>query len=98
MTPTVSRKTYALTWVSLLALTLITTLIGFLNLGPFSMVLAVTIAAMKAVLIAAFFMHALFEAKLVRVVIAAGVVWFLIMVSLTLGDYFTRGWLPYPGK
>lgn len=98
MTPTVSRKTYALTWLTLLALTLITTLIGFLNLGPFSMVLAVTIAAMKAALIAAFFMHALFEAKLVRVVIAAGVVWFLIMVSLTLGDYFTRGWLPYPGK
>ena len=98
MTPTVSRKTYALTWLALLALTLITTLIGFLNLGPFSMVVAVAIAVMKAALIAAFFMHALFEAQLVRVVIAVGVLWFLILTSMTLGDYITRGWLPFPGK
>ncbi len=98
MTPTISRKTYALTWLGLLALTLITTLIGFLNLGPFTMIFAVAFAALKASLIAAFFMHALFEAKLVRVVIAAGVLWFLILTSLTLGDYITRGWLPFPGK
>jgi hypothetical protein len=26
------------------------------------------------------------------------VMWFLIMMSLTMNDYFTRGWLPFPGK
>jgi cytochrome c oxidase subunit 4 len=98
MTPTVSRKTYLFTWLGLLALTLATTLIGFVNLGPFSMILAVAFAAMKAALIAMFFMHALFEAQLVRVVIAGGILWFLILTSLTLGDYLTRGWLPFPGK
>jgi hypothetical protein len=27
-----------------------------------------------------------------------GVLWFLIMITLTLGDYLTRGWMPFPGK
>jgi cytochrome c oxidase subunit 4 len=98
MTPVVSRRTYTFTWLGLLALTLLTTLLGFVDMGPFSMVAAVGIAAIKAALIAAFFMHALFEAKLVRVVIAGGILWFLILTSLTLGDYITRGWLPFPGK
>ena len=97
--PVVSIRAYTLTFLSLLALALLTTLIGFLDLGPFSMVIAVTIAAAKATLIAAFFMHALYESKVVRVILSGGVIWFLIMVTLTLGDYMTRGWvLPLGGK
>ncbi len=96
--PKVSSRTYLLTWGGLLALTLLTSLLGLIDLGQFSVIVAVLIAAMKASLIAAFFMHALYDSKLVRVVIAGGVAWFLILVSLTLGDYITRGWLPFPGK
>lgn len=91
--PVVSIKTYTWVFLALLALALLTTLIGFLDLGPFSMVIAVTIATAKAVLIASFFMHALYESKVIRVILAGGVIWFLIMVSLTLGDYMTRGWV-----
>jgi cytochrome c oxidase subunit IV len=94
----VSIKTYTFTWLSLLALTLITTLIGFVDLGVFTMVIAVGIAALKAAIIAAIFMHALLEASLVKVVIGGGLVWFLILITLTMTDYVTRGWLPYPGK
>ncbi|MBV9308902.1 MAG: hypothetical protein JOZ45_22335 [Acidobacteriaceae bacterium] len=57
------------------------------------MVIAVTIATAKAILIAFFFMHALYESKVIRVILAGGIIWFLIMVSLTLGDYMTRGWV-----
>lgn len=96
--PVLSVKQYALTWVALLALVLITTLIAMLDLGPFTMIIAITIAATKASLVAAFFMHALYESKLVRIILAGGILWFLIMVSLTLGDYVSRGWLPIPGK
>jgi len=39
--PTDSSKAYLFTWLSLLRLTLLTTLIGVVDLGPFSMVLAV---------------------------------------------------------
>ena len=88
--PVVSRKTYAAIFASLLALTLATTLLAYLDMGPFNMVVAITIAVIKATLIVCFFMHALYEFKLVHVIIAGGVLWFLILVFLTLGDYLTR--------
>jgi cytochrome c oxidase subunit 4 len=91
--PTVSRKTYLLTFLSLLALTLLTTLLGFVDMGPFNTVVALLIAAVKASLIAAFFMHALYESKLVRVVLAGGVIWFLILISITMTDYMSRNWM-----
>lgn len=94
----VSVKTYAFTLIALLALTLLTSLLGLVDLGKFSFIAGVAIAAVKASLIACFFMHALYEKKLIRVIMAGGVIWFLIMISLTLGDYLTRGWMPYPGK
>jgi cytochrome c oxidase subunit IV len=96
--PRVSAKTYMATWAGLLGLTLLTSLLGFIDLGQFSIIVAALIAAMKASLIAAFFMHALYESKLVRVILAGGIIWFLILLTLTLTDYITRGWLPFPGK
>ncbi|MBV8052667.1 MAG: oxidase [Acidobacteriaceae bacterium] len=96
--PKVSVRRYTLVFGVLLLLALSTTLIGMLNLGPFNMVVAITIAAAKAALIAAFFMQALYESKIVRIVITGGIVWFLIMETLTLGDYMSRGWLAFPGK
>jgi len=95
---TVSVRTYAFTWATLLALTLLTSVMGLLDLGTFNMVAAVLIALIKASLIAAIFMHAFFGAKLVRIVVASGVMWFLILIGLTLADYLTRGLLPFPGK
>lgn len=96
--PAVSVRTYTFTLVALLGLTLFTSLLGRVDLGPFSFIAGVLIALVKASLIASFFMHALYETKLVRVVLAGGVVWFLILMSLTLTDYVTRGWMPFPGK
>lgn len=90
--PTVSRKTYFLTFLSLLGLTLLTTLVGFIDMGPFNTIVALLIAAVKASLIAAFFMHALYESKLVRVAMAGGIIWFLILITLTISDYISRNW------
>jgi cytochrome c oxidase subunit 4 len=89
--PAVSRRTYLLTFGGLLTLTLLTTLLGFVDMGPFNTVVALAIAVMKASLIAMFFMHALNESPLVRVVMAGGIIWFLILISLTISDYLTRG-------
>jgi cytochrome c oxidase subunit 4 len=90
--PAVSKKTYAYTFGGLLCLTLLTTLLGYIDMGPMNVVVAVGLAALKASLIAAFFMHALYESKLVRVALAGGVIWFLILVSLTISDYLSRRW------
>ena len=91
--PIVSRKTSLLTFLSLLGLTLLTTLLGYADMGPLNTLVAVALATVKACLIAAFFMHALYEVRIVRVVMAGGVVWFLIFISLTISDYISRGWL-----
>jgi cytochrome c oxidase subunit IV len=92
--PVVSVKTYALIFMSLLGLTLTTTLLAYIDLGVFNMVIAITIAVIKATLIVSFFMHALYEFKLVHVIIAGGILWFLILVFVTLGDYLTRARFP----
>ena len=91
--PTVSKRTYLFTFLGLLGLTLLTTLLGFIDMGAFNTVVALLIAALKASLIAAFFMHALYESKLVRVVIAGGMIWFLILITITISDYISRSWL-----
>ena len=96
--PTVSVRTYAVTWIGLLAFTLLTSLVALVDLGRYSLVIGLIIALMKASLIAAFFMHALYGSKLVRVILAGGMVWFLILISLTIADYLTRGWAPFPGR
>lgn len=98
MGPVVSARTYLVTWIALLALTLATTLIGYLNLGQFSIIVAVLFAMLKGSLIVSFFMHAKYEKRVIRVILVGGFVWFSILFSITLGDYITRGWLPFPGK
>lgn len=96
--PALSRKKYAFAWLGLLGLTLLNTLIAFVNLGGWSTIIAVGIAAIMASVVAGFLMHAFYETKLIRLIVAGAVIWFLILISLTLGDYMTRGWLPFPGK
>lgn len=96
--PAIPASTYLLTWAALLSLTLLTSVLGLIDMGQFSVIVAVLIAVLKASLIVAFFMHALYESKLVWTILGGGIVWFLILFSLTLGDFITRGWLPVPGK
>lgn len=90
--PVVSKRTYFFTFFGLIGLTLLTTLLGFIDMGVFSTVVALLLAAVKASLIAAFFMHALYENKLVRVVMAGGAIWFLILITITISDYISRTW------
>ena len=86
----VSKRTYLWTFGGLVFLTLLTTGIGFLDLGVFNSIIAIVLAGAKASLIAMFFMHALYESKIVRVILAGGVIWVAILFSLTIADYATR--------
>lgn len=88
-------KTYLFTYIGLLALLLVNTLIAFINLGAFGTVIEIGLATAMACLVAGVLMHGLYQMRLVQIIIAGGVIWFLIMMSLTLNDYFTRGWLPF---
>ena len=94
---TISRKTFVLVYVALLALLVLTYLASLLNLGFWGVVIAVGIAACKAVLIILYFMHVRVSSQLIWIVAGAGFLWLAIMLGLTLNDYISRGWLLVPG-
>jgi cytochrome c oxidase subunit IV len=91
----VSIKTYALIFVTLLILTGTTFVVSAVDLGGLNAVVALVIAMAKALLVALFFMHLRYSRPLMLVVVAAGLLWLVIMITLTLGDFLTRGWLTY---
>src|SRR5689334_7289713 len=93
-----SVKTYAGVLLALLALTVITTLVAFVDLGNFSVVVALAIAVTKMLLVALFFMHVRYSTRLTRLVIVGGLLWLAILLLLTLSDFFTRGWMDVPGR
>lgn len=58
-------KIYYAVWGVLLVLTAVTVEVSFLNLGLWNAAVALTIASVKAVLVALYFMHLRHEIKLV---------------------------------
>ena len=83
-------RSYVTVWLALLLLLALTWGVAELNLGRFNAVAAMSIAVVKMLLVLLFFMHLRSSAKLTWVFAAAGFLWLMFMISLTLGDYLTR--------
>ena len=83
-------KLYFFVFFSLLILTLLTWQVAYIDLGRWNTVVALSIAICKASLVGAFFMHLRWSASMVRLVVFAAVFWLAIMMTLTVGDFFTR--------
>jgi cytochrome c oxidase subunit 4 len=49
-----------------------------------------SIAVSKATLVVLYFMHVRWSSRLIWVVVGAGMVWLVILLSLTMSDYLTR--------
>ena|ERR1700675_2655238 len=92
----VPLKTYVTVFVSLIGLTLLTTGVAFIDLGPFNTVAALAIAFCKMLLVILFFMHVRHSGNLVRLALLAGFFWLALLIALTLTDYHTRTWTPVP--
>jgi cytochrome c oxidase subunit 4 len=56
------------------------------------LVVALAIATTKMMLGVLFFMHVKYSSKLTKLTVAAGFFMFLVLVGMTLADYFTRAW------
>ena len=93
-----SVKTYALVFAALIAATVGTTAVAFVDLGPLSVVVALLIAVCKMLLVALFFMHVRHSTRLTRLVVLGGLLWLLILIALTMGDILTRNWVGVPGR
>ena len=93
-----SVKTYALVFAALIFATVATTAVASVDLGPFSVVVALAIAVCKMLLVALFFMHVRHSSKLTRLVLLGGLMWLGILILMTLTDFSTRGMVGVPGR
>lgn len=62
--------------------------------GILNIIVAMTIAVIKATAVVLIFMHVRWSSRLTQVIVVAGVFWLIIMLSFTVSDYFTRGGWP----
>lgn len=86
-------KTYFAIWITLLAGTALTVYAANLDLGRFNAAVALTIATIKATLVALFFMHVWHASeKLTKLVVIAALFFLLLLLGLTMTDYATRVW------
>ena len=93
-----SVLTYVLVFLGLICLTIATTAVAFVDLGAFSVVVALGIACCKMLLVALFFMHVRHSTRLTRLVVLGGLLWLGILLLLTLGDVMSRNWIGVPGR
>jgi len=94
----VPKRIYVLIFALLLTLTLVTVEVAFIDLGRGNTIMALTIAVVKAALVMLYFMHVRYSPKLTGLVIFSGFLWLLFLIGITMSDYLSRGWLPFPGK
>ena len=90
----VSLKVYFTIFIALMVGTALTVWAGLQDFpGPLNVIVALTIAVVKATLVVLYFMHVRYSSRLIWVVFASALFWLGILFALTLGDYWTRGWL-----
>ncbi len=92
--PIVSPKTYVSVWLVLLLLLALNWGLAQVHLGVFNLVATLAIPFVQMLLMLLFLMHVRYNPPLTRIFVAAGFIWLLIMVDLTLSDYLTRGAVP----
>jgi cytochrome c oxidase subunit 4 len=104
----VSIKLYVAIFVTLIVLTFVTAKVAFIDLSwrygdpvnphviNFNPMVALTIAVIKASLVILFFMHVKYSPRLTKTVVGVGVFFLLILLSLTMTDYLSRGLLTSP--
>ena len=88
---------YFAVFTALMVLTGVTVWAAFIQRGPLGDVVALTIAGIKATLVMLFFMHLKYGEKLTWVIMTAALVWLVILLTITMSDYLSRGWLGFPG-
>ena len=87
------KSLYYTIFLALLVGTALTVAVAFVDLGAMNNVAMLTIAGVKALLVILFFMHVRWSTRLTWVVVAAGFFTRIIMFSVTMVDFSTRGWI-----
>jgi cytochrome c oxidase subunit IV len=76
----------------LLFMTALTVWASYIEMGVFNPIVALAIGVFKATLVVLFFMHVKYSTRLTKLVVGSGIFVFLVLIGMTLSDYFTRAW------
>ena len=76
---------------TLFILTGITVAVSFVHLGGWNVVVAIGIATVKALLVALFFMHLLYDKKINMIVFGVALVFLGVFIIFTMFDTMNRG-------
>jgi cytochrome c oxidase subunit 4 len=87
------KRMYYWVFVALIVGTLLTYGAALVDLGPLNNVVMLAIACTKATLVILFFMHVRWASRLTWIVAGSGFFWLLILFSIGMSDYLTRGWV-----
>ena len=88
--------TYFLTWLALMALLALTTASSYIPMGGWNAAANLGISAVKALLIALFFMHLRGAGALLRIAAVTGLLWLALLLGLSWTDLGTRTYAPAP--
>lgn len=94
----IAVKTYVMIYWILMAFLLATVLASDLPDGFPHLLIAMTIALIKAVLIVLFFMHVYYSAPLTWITAIGSFLWVGLLLGFLLSDYWSRNWLNILGK
>jgi cytochrome c oxidase subunit 4 len=90
----VSLRVYFTIFLALMVGTALTVWAGLQDFpGRLNVIIALTIAVVKATLVVLYFMHVRYSARLIWVVFTSAIFWLVILFALTFSDYLTRSWL-----
>lgn len=88
----VSPKIYIAIFLALLCFTGLTVAASYVEMGIFNPIAAIAIACVKAVIVVLFFMHVKYSSKLTKLTVFCGLFTFIVLIGMTLSDYFSRAW------
>ena len=88
------KSLYYAVFAALIVGTLLTYAAARVDMGALNNVVMLTIACAKALAVVLYFMHVRWSSRLTWVVVASGFFWLLILFSITMTDFLTRGWVP----
>ena|SRR5687767_9519756 len=84
---------YLAVFGALIVGTILTVVVAKYDLGPLNNIVMLAVAIAKALLVVLFFMHVRWSSRLTWVVAASGFFWLLILFTITMSDYMSRGWV-----
>ena len=88
-----STRLYYAVFFALIVGTILTYLAALVDFGFFNNVVMLAIALAKAGLVILFFMGVRWSSRLTWVVAGSGFFFLLIMFTITMSDYLSRGWM-----